>query len=127
MPSSPARRRDLPAFTLIELMVVIMIIAILIALLLPALSRARRSAMTKLANQSQYGAAVEMAQNNRVRDKETTAPAAPLPRARVQQFAADVVLTPRLSVGTAEPESIYEAKFTGQIVASSPDGERGDV
>ncbi|HSV15689.1 MAG TPA: hypothetical protein VLI90_15615, partial [Tepidisphaeraceae bacterium] len=61
------------------------------------------------------------------RAKETTAPAAPLPRARVQQFAADVVLTPRLSVGTADPESIYEAKFTGQIVASAADGERGDV
>ena len=31
--------------------------------------------------------------------------------ARVFSFTAEVALTPRLSVGTAEPESIYEATF----------------
>ncbi len=50
-----------------------------------------------------------------------TAPAAPVPvarpLARVQSFAADVTLTPRLSVGTVEPESIYEAKFAAKLSA----------
>ncbi|MGI9455227.1 MAG: hypothetical protein ACR2NU_01625, partial [Aeoliella sp.] len=31
-----------------------------------------------------------------------------------------------LSVGTATPESIYEARFEGQIKAASPDGQTGD-
>jgi hypothetical protein len=38
----------------------------------------------------------------------------------VKTFAAKVELTPRLSVGTAEPESIYEAKFSATMDASSP-------
>src|SRR5262249_6349970 len=45
------------------------------------------------------------------------------PLARVRTFSADVVLTPRLSVGTATPESIYEARFTGQIEAVRPPEE----
>ena len=37
-----------------------------------------------------------------------------------------MVLTPRLSVGTASPESIYEARFTGKIRAVSPRPEAGE-
>src|SRR5262249_12909340 len=51
---------------------------------------------------------------------------APRPRARVKTFAAEVVLTPRLSVGTATPESIYEAHFRGKIQAAWPGDEAGD-
>ena len=36
------------------------------------------------------------------------------------------MLTPRLSVGTATPESIYEARFIGKIVALRPTNEAGD-
>jgi hypothetical protein len=53
-------------------------------------------------------------------------PPAPPPLARVKTFWADVVLTPRLSVGTAAPESIYEAKFTGKIQAVCAQKESGD-
>src|SRR5271165_3546600 len=49
-----------------------------------------------------------------------------LPLARVQTFIATVVLTPRLSVGTASPESIYEARFTGKILAVSARPEAGE-
>src|SRR5262249_38756938 len=50
-------------------------------------------------------------------------PVAPPPLAKVHSFRAKVGLTPRLSVGTASPESIYEARFTGQIEAMRPQKE----
>jgi hypothetical protein len=54
------------------------------------------------------------------------ATAGPLPLAQVQSFTADVTLTPRLSVGTARPESIYKAQFVGKIEALCPKGESTD-
>ena len=44
----------------------------------------------------------------------------------VRAFSARVDLTPRLSVGTAEPESIYEARFKATLTAAAP-GEAGDA
>jgi hypothetical protein len=70
-----------------------------------------------------------MAQNNA---KQAAAAAeaglavVPRARARVKTFTAEVQLTPRLSVGTATPESIYEAKFSGRIQAECPPKEKGD-
>jgi hypothetical protein len=43
--------------------------------------------------------------------------------ARIQAFTAELTLTPRLSVGTASPESIYEARFAGKIRAAHPAGK----
>lgn len=104
------------AFTLIELLVVVLIIAILIGLLLPAVQSAREAARKSrligdLADPQQPSPAIGTVEG---------APAS-YPAARVQSFDAEVELTPRLSVGTETPESIYEAKFVGDITAIAAD------
>jgi prepilin-type N-terminal cleavage/methylation domain-containing protein len=122
---SPPLRR---AFTLIELLFVVLVTAVLMAVLLPVLSRVRKAAVvSKMANEVQYGFGREMSQNNLKQAAiapQAGEPVSPKARARVKTFVADVALTPRLSVGTAEPESIYEAQFTGQIQAVRPDLKR---
>ena len=105
-------------FTFVELLVVVIIITIAISLLLPAVQSAREAARRSASRYQGF---------DDDQPAEVEAACAPsLPHARVDSFVATVTLTPRLSVGTAAPESIYEARFEGQIRAAEPGAAGGD-
>ncbi|QDU57331.1 type II secretion system protein [Aeoliella mucimassa] len=112
------------AFTLVELLVVIAIIGTLVALLLPAVQSARESARRSSLSW----------ESEKLGDYPAIAPfeGPPgegveklLPAARLTAFEAEIALTPKLSVGTVTPESIYEAAFVGEMKAAAPEGVDG--
>lgn len=108
-------------FTLVEVLVIIAIVATLIALLLPAVQSARKAARrSSLASGSFYEYEAEVPEDT------SRKAAVVLPQAQVASFVAQVTLTPKLSVGTVTPESIYEARFDGTIAATSSGDQAQD-
>src|SRR6266567_854600 len=111
------RVRVYGAFTLIELLLVIVVIAVLAALLLPALSAAKKRALRSSMKASGSGQEYYPHQEN-IKSAPSLSPQRTL--AIVKSFTATVSLKPGLSVGTAEPESIYTAQLAAKFQAFNP-------
>ncbi len=103
------------AFTLIELLVVIVVIAVLAALLLPALSAAKKRALSRsMSPVASADAPMQAAEPAGATSQRTLA--------SVKSFSASVALKPELSVGTVQPESIYSARLKATFQAVNPTG-----
>jgi len=97
-----------------------------LALLMPAVQSARKSAM-KRSLESEVGGYLESASSTAREAAKPQTPAAtmPLPGAIVKSYDAEISLTPKLSIGTAMPESIYVADFKATIEAHAPKDGQG--
>ncbi len=107
------------AFTLIELLIVIVIMAAVISVLLPALSAAKKKAL-RSSMRPQVSAVGLPGTQQLAQTSQSALPVRAL--AVVKSFSATASLKPGLSVGTADPESIYTAQLTAKFLAFNPSG-----
>ena len=96
-----------------------------LATLMPTLQSAKKTALRE-----RLGGAPAAARTMTIEEEldGEPRPAADKPtplRAIVKKYDAEISLTPRLSVGTATPESIYVAEFKATIEAQAPGDSQG--
>ncbi len=112
---------------LVAVALVLLLPVIGLALLMPAVQSVRMSAVRKSLEYS--GSSNLPAPTPQAGEAEKAVPsgkAAVSPRAVVKKYDARITLTPKLSVGTAMPESIYVADFHADIEAQAPKDEHGE-
>jgi hypothetical protein len=104
---------------LVTVGLVLVVLVFLLGMLMPALVSVRRAAVkTRIASElyeEVTGAGGYVQPRDKTKDQEIEA----TPAAVVETFDAQINLTPKVSVGTAVPESIYEADFSATIEAKS--------
>lgn len=127
MPNSPqVPGSDSGLGKLIAVGMVLLLPVLVLALLMPAVQSARQSARRK-SLEFGSGGYMESASPTPTEAVKPPTPAAPaVPRAIVKKYDAQISLTPKLSVGTAMPESIYVADFKANIEAQAPKDSKGD-
>ena len=111
--------RNTGGFTLVELLVVIIVVVLLIGMLLPAVQQVREA--------SRRSSAMNFVRQQELSRQNEEAAGVSSIDAMVDFFQADIKLTPKLSIGTTIPESIYEAKVSGVIRAKRPTTTKQDA
>lgn len=110
---------------LVQVGLVLLLLVGALAVLMPSLRRAKELAIQETLNYQWASPGASPAPRYMEAGQSMTAGGEPAPRpparAIVKSFDAQIDLTPKLSIGTATPESIYEAKFEATILARSPD------
>jgi len=108
------------------LLVVILLLVVGMSLLMPSLQSARM-VRQKAAYSRGYDSFMTGVSGAEEQPPEPTTAQRPVVRGEVRTFRADVDLTSRVSIGTADPESIYEARFHADIEARNPAAAAGDA
>jgi len=104
---------------LVGVVIAVLVFVALTAVLMPSLQKSRELARRTLLKEEAYRGIATLPPEGVVADKDAERL---LPRARVKSFKAKIDLTPKISIGTDPPESIYEAKVAATIQATNPDG-----
>jgi len=121
MSKSPSR-----AVKVIEVIVVLIVLVGLIAVLMPTLHEAKFAAVESLKQTRRlpYHYAADQAGISADGDAQAAEGLRVMP-AHVKSYKAQVDLTPRISIGTVQAESIYEASFRAEIEAINPSAAKG--
>jgi len=102
--------------TILGILVAVAVFVAVTGLLMTSLRSAKMAGVARqLRARPSYGPDAYYATSPAAGDETGVRPARP--PAQVKSFAAEIVLTPRLSVGTERPEAIYEASFRADIEA----------
>lgn len=116
---------------LVEVLLVIFLLVVVTAVLMPSLRMAKQIAIREsMQVGADYGFSSEPMQGEGqpgppdTADKVDRLPV--VTQAQIKSFVATIDLTPSLSVGTAQPESIYEAVFKASIEARNPAAAKGE-
>ncbi len=123
MDQLPTDKKDSGLGKLITLGMVLLLPVIGLALLMPAVQSVRESARRK---GLEYGNVADEFVTDRMVDEAVQGAKPEVPRAVVKKYDAEIKLSPKLSVGTATPESIYVADFTATIEAQAPGDQQGE-
>jgi len=104
---------------LVTVGLVLVVLALMLGILMPALEKARvlsqKTRLISTLGEADYSAASYVQHRDKTKDEAVEA----VPAAVVETFDARINLTPKTSVGTAVPESIYEADFSAVVDAKS--------
>jgi len=102
---------------------VLLLPVIALALLMPAVQSAREASRRASLAYSERGDSFSSGSQDAPERASAEPPAKPAaPSAVVKKYDAEITLTPKLSIGTPAPESIYVADFQATIAAQAPKG-----
>lgn len=101
---------------------VLLLPVIALALLMPAVQSAREASRRASLAYSERVDSLSSGQPTAERAKEEPPAKPAAPSAVVKKYDAEITLTPKLSIGTPAPESIYVADFQATIAAQASKG-----